>query len=145
MKKVELSGAQNRKKGARDEAESRQRWALDVWLKRSRVEADKTRVEVAEDSSDTSIMSQHNNSNDNDNIVSSPSARQDDDSNEKDFSIFLQRNNFRHLKKPVSDKLKITIIQRGLDKHQNKVVHLLRRIGGSYPSLISAFFVLWGY
>ena len=64
MKKVQPNGAQNRKKKrARDEAESRQRRASDVWLKRSRGEVDKTRDEAAENSSDTSIVSQHSKSN----------------------------------------------------------------------------------
>ena len=39
MKKVQPSGAQSRKKKrAREEAESRQKEALDTWIKRSRVE-----------------------------------------------------------------------------------------------------------
>ena len=75
--------------------------------------------EAAENSSDTRMESEHNNSS----AVSSPSPCQDDDSNgeEKgDFSNFLQRNDFGYLRKPVPDNLKITIIQHGPERYQNK-------------------------
>ena len=75
--------------------------------------------EAAENSSDTSMESEHNNNS----TVFSPSPCQDDDSSEEekgDFSTFLQRNDFGYLKKPIPDNLKITIIQHGLERHQNK-------------------------
>ena len=85
------------------------------------MEVDKTRDKMAENSMDTSMVSQHNSNNDNDYIVSSPSPCPDDDNNEeKNFSTFLHRNNFGYLKKAVPDKLKITIIQHGPEKYQNK-------------------------
>ena len=74
---------------------------------------DNAKDEAAEDPSDTSRVSQHTNSNDDNNIVSSPYPRQDDDSNKEDkidFSTFLKRNDFGYLKKPFSDKLKITTV-----------------------------------
>ena len=46
------------RKKRREEAESRQRGVFDVWIKRSRMEVDKARDEAAENSSDTSIVSQ---------------------------------------------------------------------------------------
>ena len=94
MKKLQPSGAQKRiKKRAREEAESRQKGALDTWIKRSRVEVEETgNKEAAENSSDTSMESKHNN-----NItVSSRSPCQDDDSSgeEKDFSTFFAKKRF---------------------------------------------------
>ena len=55
--------------------------------------------------------------------VSSPSPCQDDDSSgeeKENFSTFLQRSDFGNLKKPVSDNLKITIIQHGPERYQNE-------------------------
>ena len=55
--------------------------------------------------------------------VSSPSPCQDDDSREEekgDFCTFLQRNDCGYLKKPVPDNLKITKIQHGPERYQNK-------------------------
>ena len=45
----------------------------------------------------------------------------DDSSGEEkgDFSTFLQRNEFGYLIQPVSDNLKITIIQHGPERYQN--------------------------
>ena len=74
---------------------------------------------AAENSSDTSMESKHNNNS----IVSSPSPCQDDDSSgeEKgDFSTFLQKNDFGYLKKPVPDNWKITIVQHCPERYQNK-------------------------
>ena len=65
------------------------------------------------------MESEHNNNS----TVSFPSQCQYDDSSgeeKKDFSTFLQRNDFGYLKKPVPDKLKITIIQHGRKRYQNK-------------------------
>ena len=65
------------------------------------------------------MESVHNNNS----TVSSLSPYQDDNSSgeEKgDFSTFLQRNDFGYLKKPVSDNLKITIIQHGPKRYQNE-------------------------
>ena len=55
---MQPSGARNKKKRARDEVDSRKRGALVLWLKRSRVEEDKTIDEATEDSSVTSMVSQ---------------------------------------------------------------------------------------
>ena len=77
MKKVQPSGAQNRKKGSGEEVE------------------ETGNNEAAESSSDTS-------------------------GEKKDFSPFLQRNDFGYLKKPVPDNLKITIIHHGPERYQNK-------------------------
>ena len=91
MKKVQLSGAHNRKKKRiRDEDESRQRGALDAWIKRSKEKVGEVKDDVgaAEDSSD--MESEHN-------TVSPQSPCQDDDSSEEDkgdFNTFLQRNFF---------------------------------------------------
>ena len=63
MKKAQRNGAQNRKKKrAREETESRQKEALNTWIKRCRVEVEETRNnEAAENSSDISMESEHNN------------------------------------------------------------------------------------
>ena len=63
-----------------------------------------------------------------------PSPCQDDDSSREekgDFSTFLQRNDFGYLKKPVSDNLKITVIQRGPDRYQSKSCPLAEKNGRS--------------
>ena len=86
--------------------------------------------EAAENSSDTSMESEHNNNS----TVSSPSPCQDNDSRgeEKgDFSTFLQRNDFGYLKKPVSDSLKITIIQHRPGRYQNKSSLFTEKVGRS--------------
>ena len=131
------------KKRAREEAKSRQKGALDTWIKRSRVEVEETESnEAAENSSDTSMESEDNNNR----TVSSPSPCQDDDSSgeeKRDFNTFLQRNDFGYLKKPVSDNLKITIIQHGTERYQKKVVHLLKRMGDLYPSSGLKSFYKW--
>ena len=65
------------------------------------------------------MESEHNNNS----TVSFPSQCQDDDSSgdkKENFSTFLQRNDFGYLKKPVPDNLKITIIQHGPERYQNK-------------------------
>jgi len=132
MKKVQPSGAQNRKKKrAREKAESRQKGALDTWIKKNRVDVEETENnEAAENSSDTSMEPEHNNNS----TVSSLSPCQDEDSNREeniDFDIFLQRNDFGYLKKPVSDNLKITIIQHGPERYQNKSCPFAEKDGRS--------------
>ena len=57
------------------------------------------------------------------NTVSPQSPCQDDDSSEEDegdFSTFLQRNDFGYLKKLVPDNLKMTTVQHGPERYQNK-------------------------
>ena len=91
MKKVQPSGAQNRKKKrTREEAESRQKRALDTWIKRLGVEIEETgNNEAAKNSSDTSMESEHNSNS----IVSSPSPCQDDASSgeeKEDLALFCK-------------------------------------------------------
>ena len=72
--------------------------------------------------------------NNNNSTVSSPSQCQDDDSSgeeKEDFSTFLQRNDFGYLKKPVPDNLKITIIQHGPERYQNKSMPFAEKDGRS--------------
>ena len=75
--------------------------------------------EAAENSSDTSMESEHYN---NSTVSSSSPCQNDDSSGEEkgDFSTFLQRNDFGCSKKPVPDNLKITIMQHGPERFQNK-------------------------
>ena len=91
---MQPSGAQNRKKKrAREEAESRQKGTLDTWIKRSRVEVERTgNNEAAEKSSDTSMESEHNNNS----IASSSSSCQDDYSSgeENRFQHFFAKKRF---------------------------------------------------
>ena len=102
-----------------------------TWIKRNRVEVEERRNnEAAENSSDTSMESEHNNNR----TVSSTSPCQEDDSSREqqgDSSTFLQRNNFGYLKKPVPDNLKITIIQHGPERHQNKSCSFAEKDGRS--------------
>ena len=104
---------------------------LNTWIKRCRVEVEEIRNnEATENSSDTSMKSEHNNNS----TVSSLSQCQDDDSSgekKEDFSTFLQRNDFRYLKKPVPDNLKITIIQHGPERYQNKSMPFAEKDGRS--------------
>ena len=145
MKKLQPSGAQNRKKKrGRVEDESHQRGALDAWIKRSKEEVGepgevKDDVGAEKDFSDAdSARSEHN-------TLSPQSRCQDDDpceENKEDFSIFLQRSDFGCLKKPIPDHLKMTILQHGPERYQNKSaerikvlkVHLLRRMGDHFPN-----------
>ena len=117
-------GAQNKKKkGAGKEAESRQKGALDTWIKRSRVEVEKTgNNEAAENSSDTSMELEHNN---NSSLLFLPRLHVKmmirAEKKKKISALFLQRNDFGYLKKPVPYNSKITIIQLyGPKRYQNK-------------------------
>ena len=74
--------------------------------------------EVAENFSDTSIKSEHNNNS----TVSFPFLCQSDYFSREetgDFSTFLQRNDFGYLKKPVLNDLEI-IIKHGPERYLNK-------------------------
>ncbi|XP_013792050.1 zinc finger MYM-type protein 1-like [Limulus polyphemus] len=97
MKKKKLSGAQNRKKRAREE-ESRQRGTLNDWIKRSKEEVE-----------DNDLCKK-----------------------DGDFSTFFERNDFGYLKKPVSNKLKITIVQHGPERYQNKSGPFIEKNGRSF-------------
>ena len=64
---------------------------------------------------------------------------QDDDSSEEDkgdFSTFLQTNYFGYLEKPVPDNLKVTTVQHGPERYQNETVHLMRRMGDHFPTVV---------
>ena len=78
------------KKSAREEAESRQKEALNTRIKRSRMEVEEIgNNEEAENSSVTSVESEHNNNS----TASSPSPCQDNDSSGEEkggFSTFCQ-------------------------------------------------------
>ena len=85
--------------------------------------------EAAKYTSDTSMESEHNNS-----TISFPSPCQDDDSSGEakgDFSTFLQRNDLEYLKKPVSNNLKIAMMQFGPERYQNKSCPFAEKDGRS--------------
>ena len=115
------------KKRMRDELESRHV----LQIKRNKEEMIKKRDKKMEESLDVRMLSQHCSSN---NVVFFLSLSQVDDSKEEDerqFRAFVEQNNFGYLKKPVSDKLKITIIQHGPKKYQNKGSTFAKKDGRS--------------
>lgn len=128
MKKVQPSGAQNRKKKrGRDEEESKQKGALDSWIKRSKEEAEKEEhdVGVAEDSSDMesenkTVSSQSPCQNDDSTSTSSSEENKDDHKEDFNTMTFFQKHDFGYLKKPVPDNLRMTIVQHGPERYQHK-------------------------
>ena len=97
-----------------------------------RVEVDKTRDDAMENSSDTSMLSQHSITNDNNNIVSSPSPCQDHDKEDERFQHIFAKKQFWKIEETSSRKVKDNNSY-GPEKYQNNVAHL-QRMGNPYSS-----------
>ena len=119
MKKVQPSGAHNRKKKrTRDEIEQLQRGALNAWIKRRNVD-----VEVKDDV--CSGPSNSHDSSDTNPCQPEPNAVSSDtndtcERDDTDLSLFLKENDFGYLRKHIPDQLKMTIVECGPEKYQHK-------------------------
>ncbi|XP_059160047.1 uncharacterized protein LOC131943787 [Physella acuta] len=119
MKKVQPSGAQNRKKKrTRDETEHLQRGALNAWIKRRNVDVE-VKGDACSGQSTSHDCSDINPCQSEPNAVSSATSdtRERDDT---DLCMFLKENDFGYLRKHIPDQLKMTIVECGPEKYQHK-------------------------